>query len=199
MVVIGVTGGIGSGKSTFVKVLEELGCQIIKADDLGKELVDSDEQVRSDLRESFGDSIFDNQGKLMRRDLGRLVFSAPEALEKLNDLIQQPLLRKIKLSIQEFLKKNSDTPVVLDMATLMETHASDFCDQIVVITAPIEKRNQWLLQSKGWTEQEIHDRIQSKTSYYDKIQQANVVIENDQTIESLAGKAKELFDQIIAK
>jgi len=197
--VIGVTGGIGSGKSTFVKVLEELGCQIIKADDLGKELVDSDEQVRSDLRESFGDSIFDNQGKLMRRDLGRLVFSAPEALEKLNDLIQQPLLRKIKLSIQEFLKKNSDTPVVLDMATLMETHASDFCDQIVVITAPIEKRNQWLLQSKGWTEQEIHDRIQSQTSDYDKIQQANVVIENDQTIESLAGKAKEFFDQIIAK
>lgn len=190
--VIGVTGGIGSGKSTFVKALEELGCYIINADELGKELVDSDEQVRSGFRESFGDSIFDNQENLKRRDLGRLVFSDSESLKKLNDLVQEPLLKKIRLAIQKF-HKNNKTPIVLDMATLFETNAADFCDQIIVITAPVEKRVQWFIQSKGWTDQEIRNRIKSQLPDTNKIQHAHIVIENDSTIASLENKAKSFF------
>jgi len=194
--IIGVTGGIGSGKSTFVNALAELGCTTIRADGLGKELTDNDTEIRSALRESFGDAVFDDRGKLKRRDLGRLVFSNPESLKELNNIIQEPLLKKIQSRITQF-RQLGKAHIVLDMATLFETGAYAFCEINVVVTAPVEKRIHWLVESNRWTEKEVRDRMASQMSDEEKVKLADYEIKNNSTIQSLQNEAKHFFSQAV--
>ncbi len=199
--VVGVTGGIGSGKTLFAQELGRLGAEVIDADKIAEQLVNEREDIKKALRNVFGSEIFDKSGELKRRELGQIVFSNSELLAALNQIIRSPLLKEIEKSVERFQKNKAEKIVVLDMAILYETGLESLCDTVVVVYAPLEKRVKWLLEKRGWTKEEVMDRMLAQMDVREKIEMADVVIENFESREELVEKARDFYRklQLISK
>ena len=194
MIVVGITGGVGSGKTAFAKALGRLGCRVIDADTVARTLVDEREDIRKTLRRTFGPEFFDDLGRLRRRTLGRLVFSDRTQLEKLNRIVWPVLVREIEDEILRLRAMGDVGVVVVDMAVLYETGLDALCDKIVVVDAPLEKRIAWLVDERGWRREEITARIRAQMVIEEKKSRADVVVENDGTLEVLYGNARCFFE-----
>ena len=197
--IIGVTGGVGVGKSSFVKALSNLGAAIIDADDVARQLVDESASIRKALMQAFGKDVFDEDQRLRRRLLGRVVFSDKRKLDRLNEIIRTPLLREVESRISQITRKYQHSLVVVDMAILLESGIEKWFDKIVVITAPLEKRIQWIQKSRGWSREEILMRVQSQMMEKELIERADFIIENEGTIDHLREKAKYIYHKLIRK
>ncbi|OVE78976.1 dephospho-CoA kinase, partial [bacterium I07] len=193
--IVGVTGGVGSGKSEFCAALAAEGAAVIDADLVGRKIVRNNKTVKKLIRNRFGKQMFDCFGRLRRRRLGRLVFSDPDQLSALNQIIQPFLVRKIREQIQLLLHSDPDRLIVLDMAILFESGMLTDIDKVLVITAPEKNRIHWLKASRGWTEKEILDRIGSQIPTEEKIKMADLIIENSGSLEALAEKAPRFYRQ----
>jgi dephospho-CoA kinase len=191
--IIGVTGGVGSGKSTFARELAQLGCRLLDVDVVAWELTETHKEIRSALRATFGDAYFDSSGALKRRALGNLVFSNADELEKLNRIVFPVLLGTVHKQIQEW--RESFVPLigVVDMAILFEANVAEWCDRVVVVTASYENRKRRLAASRGWDEDEIVARIRSQLPVEEKIRRADEVVPNDGSVESLRKRAVEFY------
>lgn len=196
--VIGVTGGVGSGKTAFSKKLGHLGTRVVEVDQVAKKLIRQDTDIQTSLRRTFGYSIFDESGRLRRRELARIVFSDLNKLESLNHIIHSPLMNKLKTEILLQQRKKADTPLVFDMAILFETQFEVFCDLIIMVVAPLEKRVDWLLKNRGWSIEEIFSRIhvQQKGAQQNR-EKADVIIENRGTLSQLNRKATEFYKKYV--
>ncbi|MEJ2627186.1 MAG: dephospho-CoA kinase [bacterium] len=194
--VIGVTGGIGSGKSLFCHEFEKLGAYVIDADKVAKELIDHRKDLHDKLKNTFGEQVFDNNGNLKRRELGRLVFADKIYLQKLNAIMQKPLFQEINQSINKIRVKNNKKIIIIDMAIIFESGAESLFDYIVTIAAPLPLRIKWLQQDRGWTEKEINDRINAQMQVEQKIKKSDFVIQNKASVKNLRSKALRLFNII---
>lgn len=192
--IIGVAGGVGSGKSTLVREWIRCGARAVDVDRLATRLVAKDAGLKRGLIRSFGSSIF-NRGLLQRRELARIVFSDPERLAQLNSLYKRRLKKALKKEIRR-LKSRPGGPIVVDMAILLESGLSSWFDLVVVVTAPKKKKVQWLMHDRGWTRSEIEKRMQSQFTEEASVRKADLVVENDSTIPALKKKARELYKQI---
>ena len=195
--VVGVTGGVGSGKSLFSSTLGRLGAYVIDADDIGRRIADENEDVRKAIRDAFGEDVFDSEGKLKRRELGRIVFGDSAKLQILNRIIWPVLIEEVKARIAAVKSdKEEDACIVVDMAVLFEAGLESLFDMVVAIVSPLEKRIRWLAESRGWSRQETLDRVQSQMDLKEKIKKADVVIENDGNPYDLMGEAEAFFLKI---
>ena len=194
--IIGVTGGIGSGKSLFCHELEKLGAYVIDADKIARELIDKRKDLHNKLKNTFGAEIFDNNGNLKRRELGRLVFADKKYLQQLNTIMQKPLLKEINQSINKVLIKRNRKIIIVDMAIIFESGIESLFDYIVTIDAPLPLRIKWLQRDRGWTEKEIRDRINVQMKVERKIDKSDFVIQNKGSAKDLHSKALRLFNII---
>ncbi len=194
--IVGITGGIGSGKSVFARELGRLGARVIDADDVARELLEERVEIREAFRKAFGSGVFEKSGKLMRRELGRIVFSNPDKLETLNRILRPPLIEAVKDRISSILKVDSNAIVVVDMAILYEAGLESLFDVVVVVTAPLERREKWLSEARGWSREEVSDRNQAQMDVQKKMEKANVVIENSGMLEDLCQKAREWYRKL---
>jgi dephospho-CoA kinase len=189
--VIGVTGGIGCGKTAFVSAMGRLGAKVIDADALAKRLVDLDFGVRAALISAFGNGAFDAEGRLKRKELADLVFSDAFKLKTLNEIVWPPLVNVIRAEIRQFENGESRAPVVVDMAVLFESGCEALFDAVIAVEAPLEKRIQWLSRSRGWDEKKIRMRMDAQMDVREKSNRADRVVTNDGDLRSLARKAEE--------
>ena len=157
--VIGLTGGIGAGKSTVSSVLEEYGATIIDADKLGHEVYEPGSEVNCAIRNMFGEDFFDEAGFLIRPKLGALVFSDASALQKLNNIVHPAI---VKLAAERAAR--SDGLVVMDAALLIEVGLHEICDEVWLVTVRDDVRIDRVMKRNGFTEQEVRDRINSQIS-----------------------------------
>ena len=194
--VIGITGGIGSGKTLFAQELGRLGAEVVDADKIAEQLVSESKDIKDSLKNVFGSEIFDKSGNLKRRELGKIVFSNQGLLAALNQIVHPPLLEEIKKKIEQFEKRKREKILVLDMAILYETGMQSLCDEIVVVYAPLEERIKWLLEKRGWTKEEVMDRMLAQMDVREKIEMADVVIENSGSPEDLIKKAREFYKKL---
>lgn len=194
--VIGVTGGIGSGKSLFCRQLEESGALVIDVDKVARELADKNKEIRQKIKDNFGTPLFDNKGKLHRKKLAQLVFTDKRNLRKLNSIFYPPLLREIRKRIRKIQNRYQKGIIVVDMAVIFEAQAEELFDFIVVVDAPLDLRIKRLKKDRGWTKKEITDRINSQMEMRDKIHRSNFVILNNGSVKELAAKALNFFDMI---
>ncbi len=194
--VIGVTGGIGSGKSLFCHELEKLGAYVIDADKVAKELIDHRKDLHDKLKNKFGAQVFDSNDNLKRRELGRLVFADKKYLEQLNAVMQKPLFREINQSINKIRIKNNKKIIIVDMAIIFELGVESLFDYIVTIYAPLPLRIKWLQRDRGWTEKEIKDRINAQMQVEQKIEKSDFIIQNKGSVKNLRSKALRLFNII---
>ena len=194
--IVGVTGGIGSGKSTVCRMLQGRGAFLVEADEVGREAVD-DEAVRSALVEAFGSDILDSAGELDRRELGRRAFVDRASTDRLNAIVWPALGKRLRSRIEEALHEDATRPVVVDAALLVEWgDPKDLCDVLLVVTADLMERVRRSMKRLGLSEAETRDRMGSQAPEEKKIELADFVIVNNGSLEELERKTMEIWSEM---
>ena len=183
--VIGVVGGVASGKSTVARLLEQWGAHRIDADRMAKEALERDD-VRHALLKRFGADILDSDGRVIRAELARHVFDAPDASANRTFLeeLTHPIVRAAILEEIKRLEKRSVPAVVLDVPLLLEVGWGELCDEIVFVDAPDELRRR-RAEERGWDESTWRRREAAQWPVATKRAQATAVIDNGSDRESL--------------
>lgn len=175
MKLLGITGGVGCGKSLLRKTLEKMGYLTFDADTLARQIT---QNHIPEVQKIFGEDIYQN-GKLSSQLLGERMFSQPSLKKSLEDLIH-PKVGKIFLEKLENIKALGQDHIWIfyESALLFETQKQDEFDKIIYVHAPLEKRYQWLKQNRNWSEDYIQKIMQSQISDTEKMERSNFVIMN---------------------
>ena len=177
MMIIGITGGIGSGKTIVCNIFLQLGIPVYEADSIAKKLYESEPGIRDRIRNEVSENVFDKKGKLDKQKLAALVFQDDAALKKLNKIVH-PVVAK---HFAEWKKQNLAAPYVLkEAAILFESGADQDCEKIITVTSPEELRIQRTMQRDKRSKAEVEQIIQKQWSDEEKIKQSDFVIVNDE-------------------
>lgn len=171
--IIGLTGGIGSGKTIVARYIEALGIPVYIADDEARKIMETDE-VLDLIRNEFGEEVIDNQ-KLNREKLAQLVFANSEKLDKLNKIIH-PLVKK---HFDHWVEMNQIAQFIIkEAAILFESGSYKDCDTIITVTAPLETRIQRVMQRDKCDRTTVLKRIESQWTDEQRIAKSDYVIHN---------------------
>ena len=195
MKVIGLTGGIGAGKSTVSQYLAELGAVIIDADKVGHEAFKPDTEAWREVVQTFGKAVLTPAGEINRKKLGEIVFNNPEALSRLNQIMHPRMYEMVKEQIEEY-RQQGVKVVVLEAAVLIEAKWTPLVDELWVTVAPEAMVLERLKKQRGLDEERILARLHSQLSNEERAKYADVVISNDGDIDELKGKVKELWGRL---
>ncbi len=198
MLLFGVTGGIGCGKTVVCNFLKQKGIPIIEADPLAKELTNRLPEIRQALIAEFGRKVYNPDGKLNKDVLSQIVFSDPKAREKINQIIHPHVLNWIKEEAQRLQKEEKQKLVGVEAALIYEAEMDKMLNAVIVVSAPLEKRIQWLQARNKVPREEILKRIHSQMLLDEKIGRADYVIENDGSLGELEKKV-DLLHQWLKK
>ncbi|MFQ6093187.1 MAG: dephospho-CoA kinase [bacterium] len=196
MSVIGVAGGIASGKTTVCKLFEKWGARIIDGDLIGKEVVDKDPALLEELIRAFGESILHQDGSLDRRRLGKIVFQDPLTRQRLNRIVHPALLAELAERVKQCQRENPKTMIVVDAALLLEWDLRPLLDRLIVVVAAEEKRMERLIRSVGLTPKEARDRIKAQSVLEAKTRSADYTITNNGSLQELEHQARAVWERI---
>jgi dephospho-CoA kinase len=171
--IIGLTGGIGSGKTTIANYFKSFGIPVYIADDEARKIMQSSEII-SAIKDVFGDVVFENE-KLNREELAKIVFSNPEKLEKLNSIVHPAVKKHFE---QWLLQHKNFSYVIYEAAILFESGSYKNCDLIITVTAPIESRIQRVVERDKTTRELVLKRINAQWTDEQRISKSDFVIEN---------------------
>ncbi|MFC1864721.1 dephospho-CoA kinase [Chloroflexota bacterium] len=195
MTVIGLTGGIGSGKSTVTQCMAELGAVIIDADKVGHEAFKPNTEAWHDVVATFGRQILTPSGEVDRKKLGEIVFRTPEALSRLNQIMHPRMYDMMKSQIEEYRRQGVDV-VVLEAAILIEANWTSLVNEVWVTVAPETAVIERVKKQRGLEEEQTLARIRSQLSVEERIKHADVVINNDGELDEMKTKIKELWEKL---
>jgi dephospho-CoA kinase len=172
--IIGLTGGIGSGKSTVAHYIASKGIPVYIADAAAKEIMEQPD-VMAQIKQIFHQNVITSDGKLDRKVIGQLVFTSPELLKKLNAIVH-PL---VKTHFIDWLQQHKTaTFVIMEAAILFESGGNKECDKVILVTAPEAIRIQRTMLRDNTSQEAILNRIQNQLSDAEKIQKSDFVISN---------------------
>lgn len=183
--VMGLIGGIGSGKSEVAAELAQRGARVIVADDLGHQAL-RQPNIKQQLLQRWGPEICDDQGEIDRRKVAALVFANPTERQALEAVV----FPFIEHGIDEQIAQAESDPavrfIVLDAAILLETGWGRRCDWIIYVHAPRRQRLERLWQKRGWDEKEVRQRSKVQWPLTDKVTRAHFVVDNSGSLSGLA-------------
>lgn len=195
MVVIGLTGGILTGKSTISRMLAERGAVIIDADKIGHEAYKPHTKTWQEVVNAFGKSILKENNEIERKKLADIVFNDPHALARLNEIMHPQMHSMMKEEIERLRGEGVDV-VVLEAAVLIEANWTDLVDEVWVAVAPEEvavKR----LQNRGvLSEEQARARIRSQLSPEERAKHADVIIDTDCELAEVEARVEELWQSL---
>jgi dephospho-CoA kinase len=194
MRIIGLAGGYGSGKSTVAQFLRELGAVTVELDKTGHEVLHR-EDIRDRLVNEFGKGILDTSGNIDRKALGDIVFNNPTALLKLNAIVHPAIDAIVEAKTRESQKKGVKV-MVLEAAAMLENKREWQADEIWVTIASQGAVIGWTESRPGLYGEDVKARIDSQMSNEERARRADVVIENNGTIEELKVKVKAEWDKL---
>lgn len=194
MKVCGITGGIGMGKSTAAGFLLQSGTRVIDTDDLARELVLPGQPALVEIQNAFGKNLLAVDGKLRRNELARIVFTDPAAREKL-EAILHPRIRERWLAQIEAWRQEKCSLAFVVIPLLFETQAEVHFEKIICVASSAENQQKRLLQ-RGWTSEQIRQRIAAQIPTEQKIARANFVVWTDGDLESHAQQLKRILSQL---
>jgi len=195
MKVIGLTGGIGSGKSTVSRFLAELGAKVIDADKIGHELLQPDTEAWHEVVAAFGREILATDGSIDRKKLGAIVFADPQALAKLNRIMHPRIQKAVRAQLERYLSQGVAV-VVVEAPLLVEAGWRSLVDEVWVTTAPEATILKRLKERAGLSEEESRARLRSQLASEERIKQADVVIDTDCSLDELRAKVRELWQRL---
>ncbi|MFQ5826181.1 MAG: dephospho-CoA kinase [Dehalococcoidia bacterium] len=195
MRVIGLTGGIGSGKSTVSGFLAELGAVILDADKVGHELLHPDTETARRVIATFGQDIVKPNGEVDRSRLGEKVFNNPEALKQLNAIVHPALVQRLRERLAE-LREGGGKVVVVEAAIMIEAGWQSLADEIWVTLAPEDTVVERLTANKGLSEAQVRARIRSQMPVEEKAKWATEVIDTTGSLEEVRSRVEELWRRL---
>lgn len=196
MRVIGVTGGIGSGKSTVSGILERLGANVIDADRIAKEIAGEGGRMLLELTRQFGSSIVDESGKLDRRKLGDIVFGDPEKVKVLNGITHKYIIDEMTKRLDKLKAQANADVIVMDVPIPVEHGFLDQVDEVWVVTADMDERIRRVVKRSGLTPDEALSRINSQKNDEEYLKVSDRIICNSGTIEQLERTVVELYNKL---
>lgn len=190
--IIGITGGIGSGKSTVSKFIEELGFPVYDSDFWAKELVNLDKNLKSRIIELLGEESYDENGKYNRKFVAEKVFDHQELLLKLNQIIHPA----VKIHFENWVNAQNAEFVFKETALLFELKLNESCYQSILVTADENIRIKRVMDRDGRTYREVKEIIDKQMPEVDKVKLADFVIQNNTDLESLKEFTHQVIDEL---
>jgi dephospho-CoA kinase len=196
MLIIGLTGGIGSGKTTVSNLFKNLGVPIIDTDVIARELVDNDHSVLEEITDAFGKIILDDDGLLDRNILAKIIFSQEHKKQQLEKILHPKIRTKVEKAIKIYrAKPNQPQYIIVVIPLLFETNFHQLIDKILVVIANEENKIKRIIQRDGRTPEDILSIIKSQVSDSKRISEADDIIENNSDIKELETKIQGLHDK----
>ncbi len=193
--IVGLTGGIGSGKSTVADMLASHGAFVVDADQLARAVVEPGSPALRELAERFGPDIIDDQGNLRRALLAERVFGSRQDTDDLNAIMHP----RIRSAAKQQLACSPASITVYDMPLLIETNQRDLVDVVVVVDVPEEQQVSRAIATGRFSEDQVIRRMQVQANRLERLSQADYVIDNSGSVEALAEAVHELWNTLSAQ
>ena len=195
MILIGLTGGIGSGKSTVSSLLASHGAVIIDADAITRQLQQPGQPLLRELADRFGEGIITSSGELDRPALAAVAFSDPEALKDLNKIVHPAVAKEMDRQMNEV--RDTDKVVILDIPLLAENPRKGLCG-VIVVDVPVDLAVHRLVTFRSMSESDARARIEKQASREKRLEIADQVIDNSGDMDSLAKRVSEVWEWAIS-
>lgn len=196
--VIGITGGIATGKSTVLRIFAELGAEILSADDLAREVLKKDGAAYAQTIERFGRAIVKDDGEIDRAALSDIIFTDPEARRDLNDLTHPHIISAMGDMISHFRSAPPapDAVLAVEIPLLIECGLEGLVDEVVVVAAEPQTQQSRLTNRRGTSIEQAQSRIAAQIPMERKIERADWVIRNDGSLDSLDSSVRAIWGEI---
>ena len=193
--IIGLTGGIVSGKSTVAKMFKDLGAKIVDADELGHKVILPHKPAWKKIVRLFGKDLLKEDLKINRKKLGRIVFNNQNLLKKLNEITHSEIIKLIKKEIKSIKDKTDkkDDILIIDAALIYEAKIDNLMDKIIVVYINEEKQIERLMERNNLSAQESLKRIKSQTPLKEKVKMADYVIDNSNSLDKTKEQVKKIW------
>ncbi len=193
---VGLTGGMGTGKTTVAKYLNELGAFIIDADQLCRQLIEPNQLAWKEIVQEFGKEVLDKNKLVNRSKLAEIIFRDHLKKESLENILHPKVFEAEKQRFLEIQQKHPQSIVILDSPLLIESGNYRKVDKVVVVVCPEESQIKRILDSNRFTKEDAERRIRNQMNSQDKIKFADFVIHNDTNKPELKLKVKKLYDKL---
>lgn len=195
--IVGLTGSVGSGKSTVARMLQELAdAKIIDADAIARDVQSPGGAAYEEIVEAFGREILNDDGTIDRAKLAAIVFGDRTKLERLNAIVHPKVRARELALLQEY---RNEPLVVLMVPLLLENKLQDWVDSVVVVVADEEVRRERLRRRSGWTDSEITRRSEAQMPDREKVRLADYVIDNSGTLDETRRQVKRMLASMKAQ
>ncbi|HWQ59118.1 MAG TPA: dephospho-CoA kinase [Clostridia bacterium] len=194
--IVGLTGSIGSGKSTASARLASLGAHVLDADEVSHALTAPGGEALGAIAAAFGRDILNAEGTLERRKLAALVFSDADARERLNAILHPLVQQRMRERTEEIFAKDPRAVVVWDVPLLIEAGWQDACDEVWLVSAPIETRVARVVARDACTREEAAARIAAQMSDEEKARHADEIIDNGADIAAFLARVDALYRRV---
>lgn len=193
--IIGLTGGIATGKSTVSNILSEIGIKVIDADKIAHKILDKNDIIKQ-IKEQFGKDVID-KNKVNRYKLGKLVFNNHKKRKKLEEITHPQILKKIIKKVNKYKDENKDENeiIVLDVPLLFETGLDKWVDEVWLVFADYNTQLKRIIKRDGLKIKEAKKRINAQMSLKKKRKKADIIIKNEGTIQDLRRKILNLVEK----
>lgn len=196
MLRVGLTGGLASGKSLVGRALADLGCLLIKADDLGRLVQEPGGEAYEDIVKEFGGEILTPERAIDRRRLAAVVFHDPERLKRLNALVHPPVKARERQLQEEFARRHPDGIAVTEAAILVETGTYREYDKLIVAVCRPEQQIERAMARDGLTREEIMDRVRRQMPLEEKRKHADYVIDTSGPKEDTLAQTRAVYNSL---
>jgi dephospho-CoA kinase len=194
VILVGLTGGIASGKSTVANMLEAHGAVVFDADDFARRAVEPGSPGLAKALDRFGGAVLGTDGSLDREALAGMVFADPEKRRALEAIVHPEVARLFIEATAPY--RDTDAIIVYDVPLLAENHMESMFDAVIVVTAPEDVRVRRLADDRGMDERSARARISSQATDEERVRVATIVIENDGSLEELGRRVDRLWPEL---
>lgn len=194
--VIGLTGGIGAGKSTVTQMLEGLGAAVIDADRVGHQIYLPDLPAWREIVETFGPEVLNADRTINRQALGKIVFADPEALRTLNRIVHPKMFDRMAELIAELRARGGMKAIVVEAAILIEANWQPLADQIWLVIASAPVVIERLAKQRNLSPEQVRTRIAAQLSNEERLKHAHVVIRNDGSLDEVRATVQQAWDRL---
>ncbi|MCB0264202.1 MAG: dephospho-CoA kinase [Calditrichia bacterium] len=195
--IVAVTGGMGCGQSTVAGFFKKFGAKVISADDVARDLVDHDREIRKLIQEDLGKQYFFRNGRVNRRLLGEAVFADERKLHILNRIVHPRLVEKLIDEIESARDTGKFRVIVIDAALVYEIRMENMFDSIVVVSANYRNRAERIKARDKLSDAEIKNRINRQIPVPEKSRWADFTIQNNQSLEELEKRSYSVFRKLL--
>jgi len=193
MLTIGLTGGIGTGKSTVAKILNDLGARVLDADKVGHDIYAPGGPAYDEVVAAFGKKILAPEGTVDRKLLGPIVFTDPAALKRLNAIVHPKMFERMRAMVDDIRRDGERSPIVIEAAILIEANWTPLFDEIWLVVASRENVVRRIERDRGLKPEQTEARIRAQLPDEERRRYASLVIDNDGTLDELRARLAEIW------